>query len=66
VIAGVVFCALAAWAWRVLAADGATGIEIADGRGELTLHDAVPLEREPGLRRRFAAKGRTGSPPPLR
>jgi hypothetical protein len=66
VIAAVVFCALAAWAWSLLASDSATGIGVVDGRPALSLHDAVPLGTEAGLRRRFTTSGRTGTPPALR
>jgi hypothetical protein len=65
ITAGVVFCALAAWAWRVLAADGATGVG-PDGREALTLHDFMPAGPDSGLRRRFTAGPRTGAPPALR
>jgi hypothetical protein len=65
ITAGVVFCALAAWAWRVLAADAARGVG-PDGREALTLHDFVPAGPDSGLRRRFTAGPRTGAPPALR
>lgn len=66
VIAGLVFCALAAWAWRILAANGTIGTPAPAGRGALSLHDAVPLGTDAGLRRRFTTSGRTGAPPALR
>jgi hypothetical protein len=66
VIAGIVFCALAAWAWRLMAADSATRIGLAGGRGPLSLYDSVPLGTATGLRRRFSAGRRTGRPPALR
>jgi hypothetical protein len=66
VMAGVVFGALALWAWRLLAANNATGIVVADGRRALRLSDPAPFATEPEPRRRFAAGPRTGAPPALR
>jgi hypothetical protein len=66
VIAGIVFCALAAWAWRLMAADSAAGIVVAGGREALTLYDSVPLSTKSGLRRRFTTSPRIGAPPALR
>jgi hypothetical protein len=66
VLAGVVFCALAAWAWRLLAADGAVVPGIAGGREALSLYDPVSPREGPGLRRRFGASPRIGVPPALR
>jgi hypothetical protein len=64
VVAGVVFCALAAWAWRLLAGESETGLGAAGGRGALSLYDSAPLATP--LRRRFTAGPRTGAPPALR
>jgi hypothetical protein len=63
-IAAVVFCVLAVWAWRLVAADSATGIGLAVGRQALSLYDSVPVGT--GLRRRFTAAPRIGTPPALR
>ncbi|MHB8464279.1 MAG: hypothetical protein ACYDH6_00715 [Acidimicrobiales bacterium] len=59
VIAALVFCALAAWAVRLLRAPTTTGRDV------LTLYD-YPLATQSSPLRRFTAGGRTGAPPGLR
>jgi hypothetical protein len=64
VIAGLVFCALAAWAWRLMSADG--GADLVGGRLAMTLYDSVPLGPDVSKRRRFTSERRSGTPPTLR
>jgi hypothetical protein len=65
-ITGLVFCALAAWAWRALAAGNGTAIGLAGARPAMNLGDSVPPGSASGLRRRFTAGARVGAPPALR
>jgi hypothetical protein len=65
-IAGLVFCAFAAWAWRVLASDSAGGIGATDDGDPLGPSLPAPPGTSPGLRRRLGSGPRTGPPPALR
>lgn len=63
-ITAVVFCALAAWAWRLLAGD--TYVGQGEAAGAQTIYDLMPVGTEQRVPRRFTNSSRDGPPPALR